>query len=236
MRNPLTKSTLRATFSAVLTGYNTDVTFEGKTFHVQTEDRGVRNPVIDTLVYCGGQILHQEKHSYAVLIEANAEESEIARKLDTQHRDLVRRTRHGEFAPALGAGIELSGTGPFDELVSMFLSSDEELTWLSLHWEPDDEAAFGGRLTVTREDDGLPVAGVEVSVRWIGVDRTPSVVATQITDQRGVIDVRWPHTPPPGTSVIFSAEAGPGGAKLRIDAAIDVEPALGGVRGRPSSV
>ena len=124
----------------------------------------------------------------------------------------------------------------FDELVSMFLSSDEELTWLSLHWEPDDEAAFGGRLTVTREDEGLPVAGVEVSVRWIGVDRTPSVVATQITDQRGIIEVRWPHTPPPGTSVICSAEAGPGGAKLRIDAAIAVEPALGGVRGRPSSV
>ncbi|MFN7965779.1 MAG: hypothetical protein U0V87_08855 [Acidobacteriota bacterium] len=232
----MTKRTLRATFSNVLTGYNTDVTFEGRTFHVQTEDRGERNPVIDTLVYCGGQILHQVKNSYAALVEANAQESEIARQLDAQHRDLVRRARHGEFAGGLGGAIELSGNGPFDELVSSFLTTDEELTWLSLRWEPAEPAAFGGRLTVTLGDEELPAVGVEVSVRWIGVDRVPTIVATQITNDHGVIEVRWPHTPPPGTFVIFSAEAGPGGAKLRVDAASDVETSLGALPVRPSSV
>src|SRR5262245_21768907 len=38
----------------VITGYNTDVKHGGKVFHVQTEDKGAKNPIIETLVYVGG--------------------------------------------------------------------------------------------------------------------------------------------------------------------------------------
>jgi len=41
----------------VITGYNTDVEFDGVVYHVQTEDKGLDTPVILSLVYSGGAIL-----------------------------------------------------------------------------------------------------------------------------------------------------------------------------------
>ena len=41
----------------MITGFNTDVEYDGRTFHVQTEDRGQRNPVVESLVYSGGEIV-----------------------------------------------------------------------------------------------------------------------------------------------------------------------------------
>lgn len=219
----------------MLTGYNTDVVFEQKTFHVQTEDRGLKNPVIDTLVYCGGQILHQEKHSYAAILEAGGGEAEIARRLDSQHREFVRRTRHGAFARALGIGTVAVDTAAFDEQVVEFLTTDEELVWLSLRWEPGDDPALGGSLLVTREGNEEPVVGAEVAVRWIASGRPPMPIATLVTDSSGRIEVRWPHTPPPETAVVFSADAGPGGGKLRVALSADAT-ALAALPVQPSSV
>ena len=41
----------------MVTGYNTDVEHDGRVYHVQTEDKGTDNPMIETLVYRGGEIL-----------------------------------------------------------------------------------------------------------------------------------------------------------------------------------
>jgi len=41
----------------MITGFNQDVTFKNKVYHVQTEDRGKSNPVIESLIYVGGEIL-----------------------------------------------------------------------------------------------------------------------------------------------------------------------------------
>src|SRR3712207_8634031 len=39
----------------VITGFNTDIPFEGVTYHVQTEDKGLETPLILSLVYVGGR-------------------------------------------------------------------------------------------------------------------------------------------------------------------------------------
>ena len=41
----------------LITGFNTDVKYKGVVYHVQTEDKGVSNPLIETLIYKGGEIL-----------------------------------------------------------------------------------------------------------------------------------------------------------------------------------
>ena len=38
----------------MITGYNTDVRHGNRIFHVQTEDKGLGNPKIETLIYVGG--------------------------------------------------------------------------------------------------------------------------------------------------------------------------------------
>jgi len=49
-------------------GFNHNVTYKGEVFHVQTEDSGVNNPPILTLLYRGGVILCSKKTSYADIL------------------------------------------------------------------------------------------------------------------------------------------------------------------------
>ena len=44
----------------MITGFNTDIKHNEKVYHVQTEDKGVGNPYIESLVYVGGEILARE--------------------------------------------------------------------------------------------------------------------------------------------------------------------------------
>ena len=52
----------------MLVGYNNNVTYKGKVYHVQTEDSGLNNPIIVTLLYIKGTILASKKTSYSHLI------------------------------------------------------------------------------------------------------------------------------------------------------------------------
>ena len=54
----------------MLVGYNNNVTYKGKVYHVQTEDSGLNNPIIVTLLYIKGTILASKKTSYSHLIGA----------------------------------------------------------------------------------------------------------------------------------------------------------------------
>ena len=53
----------------MITGFNTDVDHQGRVFHVQTEDKGLQNPVVESLIYCGGEIIASRSESYAELTE-----------------------------------------------------------------------------------------------------------------------------------------------------------------------
>ena len=41
----------------MITGFNTDIKHNDKVYHIQTEDKGLQNPYIESLVYVGGEIL-----------------------------------------------------------------------------------------------------------------------------------------------------------------------------------
>jgi hypothetical protein len=47
--------------SQMLFGHNTNVKAGETTFHVQTEDRGTTNALIDTTVYFQGRVLHRHQ-------------------------------------------------------------------------------------------------------------------------------------------------------------------------------
>ena len=52
----------------MLVGYNNNVTYKGKVYHAQTEDSGLKNPIIVTLLYYKGTILASKKTNYSHLI------------------------------------------------------------------------------------------------------------------------------------------------------------------------
>lgn len=81
----------------MLTGFNTDVAFGGITYHVQTEDKGIGNPIILSLVYQGGTILASKRTNYSDLIqEGQVDEGELAKMLERQHRILVAAIQAGK--------------------------------------------------------------------------------------------------------------------------------------------
>ncbi len=61
----------------MITGYNTDVEHNGVVYHVQTEDKGLRTPVILSLVYTGGAILASKRSPYDDLIASGFEEKAV---------------------------------------------------------------------------------------------------------------------------------------------------------------
>jgi len=82
----------------VLTGYNTDIDYAGTTYHVQTEDKGRSNPIVESLVYARGEILYSRRTSYQDLVDEKVESDAIAAIMDRQHRTIVETIRRGRLA------------------------------------------------------------------------------------------------------------------------------------------
>ena len=105
-------------------GFNHNVVYKGEVFHVQTEDSGVNNPHIITLLYRGGVILCSKKTSYADILMMDNLESVVEELMKAQHKELMRRLKSGEFderafsieAPPLLENYEIPSPGP--EVVS----------------------------------------------------------------------------------------------------------------------
>jgi hypothetical protein len=85
------------TFEKAVTGFNHNIKYKGKVYHVQTEDSGVNNPHIITHLFVGGNILASKKTSYADIL--NAENlSEVVRELmEEQHKEMLRNLINGVY-------------------------------------------------------------------------------------------------------------------------------------------
>ena len=83
----------------MLTGFNTNVTYKGEVFHVQTEDSGLRNPVITTLLYKGGWILASKKTSYKELLSEGIQppKEKIRQLMAEQHKAMIAELFSGKF-------------------------------------------------------------------------------------------------------------------------------------------
>jgi hypothetical protein len=127
----------------LITGFNTDIKHNEKVYHVQTEDKGMANPYIESLVYVGGEILASKKTSYAEQLKTGVDEKWIGGLMEQQHRTMIAAIKRGRFdqpadttktatpvpprsAPTLAAG---TSTGVvFDEAVSPATTVNEEKT------------------------------------------------------------------------------------------------------------
>src|SRR5438105_10995578 len=77
---------MRYSNNKVITGYNTDVEYDGVVYHVQTEDKGIDSPVLVTLVYAGGAILASKRIPYNDLIASGFDDEALTKRLERQHK------------------------------------------------------------------------------------------------------------------------------------------------------
>jgi hypothetical protein len=81
----------------MLTGYNTDVSYEGEVFHVQTEDKGLRTPFILSLVYQKGVILAAKRTPYEKFISGGViDEKSVSQLLEKQHKTILATLKAGK--------------------------------------------------------------------------------------------------------------------------------------------
>jgi hypothetical protein len=78
-------------------GYNHNLMYKGEIFHVQTEDSGVTNPHIITLLYRGGVILSSKKTSYADILKMDKLKVVVEELMKEQHKEMMRRLKAGDF-------------------------------------------------------------------------------------------------------------------------------------------
>ncbi len=90
----------------MVVGFNHNVVYKGEGFHIQTEDSGINNPHIITLLYKGGNIISSKKTSYADIVKMDNLDQVVEELMKEQHKDMLRRLKAGEFDERLG----LTGT------------------------------------------------------------------------------------------------------------------------------
>jgi hypothetical protein len=154
----------------VITGYNTEVKHNGRAYHVQTEDRGVENPSIESLIYVGGKIIASRQYEYGWLLREGYSEEALQVLVDIQHRKMLRDIHAGKFEPGgpppFGAGIISQRS--FDEVVLEFVQG--------LVASEGVEITAAGRPSPRAGDLLVLELGVVTSVRGKPIDRARVVI------------------------------------------------------------
>lgn len=81
----------------MVVGFNHNFRYKGQVYHIQTEDSGLKNPHIVTLLYRGGTILASKKTSYADIIRVDQLEQIVEELMKDQHREMLRNLKAGRF-------------------------------------------------------------------------------------------------------------------------------------------
>ena len=82
----------------MITGYNTDVKHGDTVYHVQTEDKGIKNPLILSLIYVKGTILDAFRVRYEDFLDSGRfSEAMLQKILEFQHRQIVAAIKKGKY-------------------------------------------------------------------------------------------------------------------------------------------
>jgi hypothetical protein len=197
----------------LITGFNTDVRHNDRVYHIQTEDKGIQNPFIESLVYVGGEILASRKVSYAAHIVAGADEKFIAGLMEHQHRTVIAAIRKGRLDALAGTAAPSSKEMPapppvidpppplgedeeksLDQVILDYLASEAEREHLELVIESAIEFTAGLpvelRVCTRKSISQQPIASANVEVKVISTSEPPRVLFRGRTGDDGTIAIR----------------------------------------------
>ncbi len=96
----------------MITGCNTNIRHREMVFHVQTEDSGRANPHIISHVYHGGTIVGSRKQDYSDAMESPDLDREVRKRIEEQHKSMLKALRRGEFDQAIDERLTPGVTSP----------------------------------------------------------------------------------------------------------------------------
>jgi type II secretory pathway component HofQ len=81
----------------MILGINQNIPFKGKTYHIQTEDGGLKNPSVTTVLFIGGTTLASKKTSYADIVKSAQLEVVIKDIMKEQHKSMLLDLKNGRI-------------------------------------------------------------------------------------------------------------------------------------------
>jgi hypothetical protein len=224
----------------VLTGYNTDIEYSGTVYHVQTEDKGQANPLVESLVYTAGEILYTRRTPYHDLIAEEVDKGAVATLMERQHRTIVQAVQAGGVQRLTGtisaAGAddttitskEARRTAPrdnessLDQVILDYLEAQRERAHLILRAGAEHQFFYErpAMVSVTSEDSIAhdPVTGVKVSVLYKSTaEPRRLVLAEGETDSAGrfAAEVTLPAFAGGTSAVVIIAESALGQSEMK---------------------
>ncbi|PID38137.1 MAG: hypothetical protein CSA65_08725 [Proteobacteria bacterium] len=80
-----------------LRGYNHNIRYQNRVYHVQTEDSGLDNPHVFSHLFFGGVVISTTRIEYADIVQEEGHEPRVQKRMQEQHKALMKRLRRGEF-------------------------------------------------------------------------------------------------------------------------------------------
>ena len=81
----------------MIPGFNHNIRYRGVLYHIQTEDSGIENPVVTTLLYRGGTILSSKRTSYSDIVNSDKMEEVVREIMKEQHKLMLFDLKNGVF-------------------------------------------------------------------------------------------------------------------------------------------
>lgn len=135
------------------TGFNSNVEVGDAVYHVQTEDRGLQHPFVDTVVLSGGRVVYRRSVSYQDLLSEGAlDQSLLCARIEQQHREILEGVRAGS--------LPLEEHQPSPAAIALRLCNPTS-------WLVAGQASL--EVEVLSRPEQRPVAGAEVQVSLEGV-------------------------------------------------------------------
>jgi hypothetical protein len=192
-------------------GFNTDIRVGERVFHVQTEDRGPSRPVIDTMVYQNGRVLHRRSSDYKGFRDsAEFSADALHERVQQQHKRVIEDLRCGVIggetaAPPSGDGEEIAAPCASPGIQVQLLNPESWLTAgnISLNVE------------ILRRSDLEPQSGAQVEALIEG--SVDEIRHSGTTDAQGRAQILFPMPKlgRGGLALVIHAQAEAGADDLR---------------------
>ncbi len=193
-------------------GFNTDVRAGGRSFHVQTEDRGPHHGKIDTAVYVGGRVVHKHSTSYTEF-DAGVEPSEEARRVrvEEQHRQIIEALRSGSLQIANLEPLKPPPPPPPAPKPGVVIQIVNATTWVAA-------GQCDLQLQVNRRDDSnAPVPAAKLTVHFDGISDSPHLAADCDASGHARIQFPMPHGAAGGATLVVQATSEAGEGEIRFN-------------------
>ncbi|HUR80564.1 MAG TPA: hypothetical protein VM733_07345 [Thermoanaerobaculia bacterium] len=227
----------------MITGFNTDIKHNEKVYHVQTEDKGVGNPYIESLVYVGGEILASKKTSYAEQLKTGVDDKWIGGLMEQQHRTMIAAIKRGRFdQPAdvtktspeprthtltseplseTAAPLAIDEEKTLDQVIIDYLVSEAESEHLELALLNHIDFFIGSqielRVAARKSLSQSPIPAASIEVKVISTIEPPRVIFRGKTAADGTATVRCtiPSFRDGTAAVIISAQSPIGNDEIK---------------------